>query len=892
MALSAGTRLGSYEILGPLGAGGMGEVYRARDSTLNRDVALKVLPAALDDDPDRLARFTREAQTLAALSHPNIATIYGVEQSAGSASAGMHALVMELVEGEDLAQRLARGAIPFDQAVPIARQIADALDAAHEAGIVHRDLKPANVKVRPDGTVKVLDFGLAKALDPAGSGLKSASNTLANSPTIASPAMTAIGMILGTAAYMSPEQARGTRVDKRADIWAFGVVLFEMLSGRRLFVGDTVSDTLAEVLKGTIDWTALPPDTPAQARRLLARCLERDPRRRLRDIADARLELDDAIAPSSALQLKGSAQSSSSTSSRWLIACVACVLAGAAFAWYAYRTPAARPSALRLSITPPFAREHVINVVRISPDGRRVVYWDDASPALLLRDLDEFDSRQIPGSEGGRMPFFSPDGLWVGFYANGKLRKVPVNGGDPVTICDVATQSPGADWSPDGTIYFSPTWTSGLWKVSAAGGQPVQVTAPEHVRTETAHFWPRVLPDGRRVLFTIFGGEGLSDSRIGLLDVASGHVVIILPGSAPVYLGNGKLAFFHLGGYHVVSIDETTGKVTGEPRPLAEQIRPLDPMGSPENYLDAARSGRLVYVPGASRAAPFSRLVWIDRQGHVDPLPFLDYHTALDLSPDQRHAATALSAAGELQIWIYDLERGTREQLTHDGANFEPRWSPDGTRVAYTSLTRNNNSYDVRWSPADGSRQSSVLFATDRDDLKWTWLPDGRSGLFETIRPQTGSDIEVGTPGDPSTSRPLIATGASDTGAEVSPDGRFVAWRSGETLYAARYPELTGRVQLAVGGAIPHWLAGGGEIFYAQDGRLVAVPYQVSASGLITGTPVPLFTIPRGPTSLRYSVSKDGKRFLMLQNDLSRESTEEIRVLDDGVMALRQDARP
>ena len=348
MALSAGTRLGSYEILGPLGAGGMGEVYRARDARLNRDVALKVLPAALDDDPDRLARFTREAQTLAALSHPNIATIYGVEQSAGSASAGMHALVMELVEGEDLAQQLARGAIPFDQAVPIARQIADALDAAHEAGIVHRDLKPANVKVRPDGTVKVLDFGLAKALEPAGSGLKSASNTLANSPTIASPALTAIGMILGTAAYMSPEQARGTRVDKRADIWAFGVVLFEMLSGRRLFVGDTVSDTLAEVLKGTIDWTALPPDTPAQARRLLARCLERDPRRRLRDIADARLELDDAIAPSSALQLKGSAQSSSSTPSRWLIACTVCVLAGAAGAWYAYRTPAARPSALRL----------------------------------------------------------------------------------------------------------------------------------------------------------------------------------------------------------------------------------------------------------------------------------------------------------------------------------------------------------------------------------------------------------------------------------------------------------------------------------------------------------------------------------------------------------------
>jgi serine/threonine protein kinase/Tol biopolymer transport system component len=892
MALSAGTRLGSYEILGPIGAGGMGEVYRARDSRLNRDVALKVLPAALDDDPERLARFRREAQTLAALSHPNIATIYGVEESASSASSVIHALVMELVEGEDLAQRLERGAIPVDEAVPIARQIADALDAAHEAGIVHRDLKPANVKIRTDGNVKVLDFGLAKALDPVGSGLNSASNTLANSPTIPSPAMTAMGMILGTAAYMSPEQARGTRVDKRADIWAFGVVLFEMLTGRRLFVGDTVSDTLAEVLKGTIDWTALPSDTPPQARRLLARCLERDPRRRLRDIADARLELDDAIAPSSALQLKGSAQSSSSTPSRWLIACTACVLAGAAGAWYAYRTPAARPSGLRLSITPPFARDHVINIVRISPDGRRVVYWDEASPALLVRDLGEFDSRQIPGSEGGRMPFFSPDGLWVGFYANGKLRKVPVNGGDPVTICDVATQSPGADWSPDGTIYFSPTWTSGLWKVASAGGQPVQVTAPERSRIETAHFWPRVLPDGRHVLFTIFRGEGLSDSRIGLLDVTSGQVATVLAGSAPVYLGNGELAFFHLGGYHVVSFDEATGTATGEPRPLTEQIRPLEPTGSPENYLDAARSGRIVYVPGASRTAPYSRLVWIDRQGHVDPLPFLDYHNDPDLSPDQRHAAIVRSAAGELHIWIYDLERGTRDQLTRDGANIEPRWSPDGTRVAYTSLTRSNVGYDLRWSPADGSSASSVLLATDQDELRWTWLPDGRSGLFERIRPQTGTDIEVGTLGSPSTSRPLIATGVEDMGAEVSPDGRFVAWRSDDTLYAARYPELTARVQLAVGAAVPHWSASGGEIFYVQDGRLVAVPYRVSASGLIAGTSVPLFTIPRGPTPLRYSVAKDGQRFLMLQSDPSRESTEEIRVLDDGVMALRRDARP
>jgi serine/threonine protein kinase len=478
MPLTPGSQLGPYEILSLIGAGGMGEAYRARDTRLQRDVALKVLPEIVADDPERLARFEREAQTLAALNHPNIAAIYGIEESA-SRDAGQpltRALVMELVEGEDLSQRVARGAVPVPEALAIARQIADALDAAHEAGIVHRDLKPANIKVRPDDTVKVLDFGLAKALDTSASGPGSASNTLANSPTVASPAMTAMGMILGTAAYMSPEQARGARVDRRADIWAFGVVLFEMLAGRRLFVGETVSDTLAEVLKGTIDWSALPVDTPAHVRRLLTRCLERDPRRRLRDIADARLEFDEASSPPDGLRSAITTPSSSSAPSRWLVACAACLIAGAAGARYISRTPPAHPSALRLSITPPLAQNHVIRIVRISPDGRRVAYWDDASPAILLRDLDDFKTRPVAGTEGGRMPFFSPDGSWLGFYADGKLRKVPVNGGDPVTICEVATQSPGADWAPDGTIYFSPTWTSGLWKVSSAGGQPVQVT--------------------------------------------------------------------------------------------------------------------------------------------------------------------------------------------------------------------------------------------------------------------------------------------------------------------------------------------------------------------------------------------------------------------------------
>ena len=598
MTISAGTRLGAYELTDRLGAGGMGEVWRARDPRLGRDIAIKVLPHEFSDDPERLARFDREARLLASLNHPRIAAVYEVgravmpanELSGAIPTSGanraiptseanraiptseanraiptseanraiptsearnltdedsspaarndnvsaarngtspdrrrdvtIHYIVMELAAGATLASRLEKGAIPVDDALSIARQIAEALEAAHEKGIVHRDLKPGNVMVDAEGNVKVLDFGLAKAIDTSDSSASVGEEepTAKIDPVIAR-AMTLEGAILGTAAYMSPEQARGRKVDSRADIWAFGVVVFEMLSGRRLFRGETASDTLVLVLTHEIDWNAIPRSTPDGVRRMLARCLQRDPRRRLRDIGDARLELEEALSHSGAAPVASTTRTAPARSSaRWLLACALCIVvgAGSTLLLRTSHSTSPRASGVRFSIRGPdgaTAPSNAISVIRISKDGRRIVYWDSSKPRLVIRDLSDFSSRFLPGTEGGSLPFFSPDGEWVGFYADGKIRKVAVGGGDPIAICDSPSASPGADWGPDGTILFSPVWISGLWKVPAAGGKPVQITTPDKSKGEAGHFWPRFLPDGKHALFTVFGGRGPSTRK-------------------------------------------------------------------------------------------------------------------------------------------------------------------------------------------------------------------------------------------------------------------------------------------------------------------------------------------------------------------------------------------
>ena len=537
MPLAAGSRIGPYEIVGPLGAGGMGEVYRARDAKLNREVAIKILPEAFAGDAERLARFNREAQSLAALNHPNIAAIYGMESPwAGSGQA--HALVMELVEGDDLSALIHKSGalenqgaprtagIPLDDALPIARQIADALEAAHEQGIIHRDLKPANIKVRPDGTVKVLDFGLAKAMDPAGASGVDAMN----SPTLTARA-TQMGMILGTAAYMAPEQAKGRAVDKRADIWAFGAVLFEMLSGARAFSGDDVSETLASVLKDQPAISALPANIPPHVRQLLRRCLQKDPRQRLRDIGDARLLLDeDAGVPVPTVQAV--ARRGWVVAVPWVIA-VAAVAGALAMVLPRWRAPAApAASSVRFVIPGPSglqAREWSRTSPVLAADGSFVVYVTDR---IYLRRVSEFASQELPGTANAVMPFLSPDGRWVAFYSDGKMKKISVSGGEPLEITEAAGDSPGGTFISNDRILFTSGWAkAALQTVSADGGQVTAASTLDVAAGERGHWWPHVLPDGRHVLFTVwYAATGLSASKIAVLDLDTGTHRVLFPG--------------------------------------------------------------------------------------------------------------------------------------------------------------------------------------------------------------------------------------------------------------------------------------------------------------------------------------------------------------------------
>ncbi len=610
MILDAGTRLGQYEVLAPLGSGGMGEVYRARDTKLGRDVALKVLPDAFTLDRERIARFKREAQVLASLNHPNIAAIYGVEDSTN-----VHALVLELVEGQTLADRIAHGPVPLDEAIAIAGQIADALEAAHEQGVIHRDLKPANIALRPDGTVKVLDFGLAKALEAA-----PGSSDPSLSPTITTPAMTQMGVILGTAAYMSPEQARGRSVDHRADIWAFGVVLFEMLTGQRLHPGETVSDTLASVLKTEPSWNALPPATPSSLRRVLRSCLEKDPRRRLQAIGDRRLLVDDPVQPTAM-----------SGSPGVIIAAVAvaAVLAVALLTLSVvhFREPVAVATSLpvaRVAIALPSESEvaREIPALALSPDGTKLTYvatQGTAAPQLFLRALDGTAAKAIAGTEGAYSPFFSPDGQWIGFFAQGKLKKVPPAGGAAQVLCD-APSGVGGNWAVDDTIYFVPFNTAGVWRVAASGGTPEEVTKLDRSKGEVGHRWPQALPGGKGLIFTVWVGPGWDEKSLQLHVLATGERRVLSQGaSSGRYVASGHLVYNRDGAQNLMALpfDLARLQVTGGPAvALAEQVWEGGAEGAQFAVSDA---GTMAYVPSHPRRYE-RRLVWVDRQGRVEPL--------------------------------------------------------------------------------------------------------------------------------------------------------------------------------------------------------------------------------------------------------------------------------
>ena len=656
MALQVGSRLGHYDVTALLGEGGMGQVWQATDTQLNRDVALKILPDAFADDPDRLARFQREAQVLASLNHPNIAQIYGIEEAEGT-----RALVLELVEGPTLADRIAKGPFPIDEALPIAKQIAEALEAAHEAGVIHRDLKPANIKVRDDGTVKVLDFGLAKALeDDVGS-------DPSESPTMTAAA-TRAGVIMGTAAYMSPEQAKGQAVDKRSDVWAFGAMLFEMLTARKAFVGESVSETLAAVLTADVDLDGLPPDVPPAGRRLLRRCFEREPKRRLRDIGEGLIQLEEGLSgPPDDQSPEGRTAPAGWRQALPRVAGLSLAVVTSVAVWTLKSTSTQPVSKFAVSVAPSAPVELGADNVAISPDGTLVVYT--AGGGLHVRPLNQLESEPLRGAENARHQFFSPDGAWVGFQTSnsdltseqgGPMHKVSILGGPPVTICEIpAEELRGATWSPDGTIIFG-TEFGDLMRVSAAGGEPESISTSGGAD----HRWPELLPGGASVLFTISTGRSSADDQIALLDLDTGrHEVIIPEGSSPRYLPTGHIVYGWQGTLRAVAFDLDTSLVTSDPVPVLEGVVTTT-VGAAA--FDVSDTGSLVYVRGPVETAD-RVLVWVNRQGSeelatAEPRRF---SAGLSLSPDdQRVIVSVAEGDSNPDLYLYDLARDISTQPT------------------------------------------------------------------------------------------------------------------------------------------------------------------------------------------------------------------------------------
>ena len=851
----------------------MGEVYRAIDTNLKRAVAIKVLPTSVAADAERLARFQREAELLASLNHPHIAAIYGLEDADG-----VKALVLELVEGPTLADRIAQGPIPLDEAIPIARQIAEAVEAAHEQGIIHRDLKPANIKLRSDGTVKVLDFGLAKALDPA-----PASIDASQSPTSTSPAMTRMGVIMGTAAYMSPEQARGKTVDKRSDIWAFGCVLHEMLTGRRAFEGEDISDTLANVLKIDPNWQALPAEVPAAIRALLRRCLDKDRRTRVADISTALFVLDEAAG------LRGAVEGPAEVGpyvrgkvSRWrrVVPAAGALIVGGAIVggavWWSMRT--ASPAVVRTTIATTESTALVtaggVRDVAITPDGSRIVYH--GTNQLLVRVLNQIEPDVLGGLGTPTNPFISPDGQWIGFADGQRLKKVAITGGPPVTIAPVDGVLRGATWGPDGTIVFATDATvTGLQRVSAAGGEPAVLTKPDSERGDRDHLWPEFLPGGGAVLFTIYPAIGGPDNaQVAVLDLKTGaSKVLVRGGSHAHYVPTGHLVYGVAGTLRAVPFDLERLEPTGTPAPVLEGVW-TTPLGA-ANFAVAA-NGSLVYVAGLARPASRNTIASVDRQGRVSPLPGVppDLYRDVRVSPD----GARLALATRTDVSTYEFARATLSRLTTDPAeDRSPLWTSDGQRIVFTSRRAGYLELFSRQADGTGADERLLSRAKNLIDLHADgWSPDGSHVLFTEVSPASPiNQCAIGeTPIERSSDvRVLVKSDFCNQFSALSPNRLWMAYQSNvgrEEIYVERYPELGSKLQISTdGGVRPLWSRNGRELFFGGlDGRqMFVVPVQ-SGTTLVAGRPQVLFEaamIAPAVGSRTYDLAPDGRFIVILR---------------------------
>jgi serine/threonine-protein kinase len=852
----------------------MGEVYRARDVKLGRDVAIKILPLALRDDPERLARFEREARTLAALSHLNIAHVHGFEDSSG-----VPALIMELVEGATLADRIAKGPIPLDEALPIAKQIAEALEAAHEQGIIHRDLKPANVKVRPDGTVKVLDFGLAKALERPTPNVDAT-----QSPTITTPAaMTNVGVILGTAAYMAPEQARGKPVDKRADIWAFGCVLFEMLTGRRAFEEEDISTTSAAVLKGEPRWSALPAALPPGVRRLLRRCLQKDPKARLRDVGEARIAIDDVLSKTGEESAPVPAVRPAVVWHRMAAMAVvvpATALLTGVLVWFAARSTAARPRTWRFHVTPPSAEALTINGltrdVALTPDGSRLIYIGANGTTLFVRPLDQLEATPLIRGAALRDPFVSPDGQWVGFFDGPfTLEKVAITGGPAVPVTRLDSFEQGATWAADDTIIFATTGVaSGLQRMSANGGKREVLTRPERALGEVSHVWPEALPGGEAVLYTVTASNGgLDAASILLLDLRSGRpTTLIRGGTHAQYMPSGHLVYAAAGMLRAVGFDPARRIVVGASRSVVPHVLTTS-LGASDAAL--APDGTLVYVTGAAGVGTARTLTWVDRQGRETPIGAPPRPYAFPrLSPDGMRVATSVIEQNP-DIWLWDLSHSTMTRVTSDPAvDTNPQWMPDGRHLVFSS--NRGGALNLFNQVADSGSLAERLTDSPNGQQAADISAGGTHVVFTEFSPTTGADVMALRVGGGHEVVPLVRTPFSERNGTVSPDGRWLAYEADDSgpfqIYVRPFPEVgNGHWQVSPsGGTQPLWSRNGKELFYvAPDGVLMRVSMANGppASG---GAPTKVlegrYVMSVGGNFPRnYDIAPDGQRFLMIK---------------------------
>ena len=849
MALSAGTRLGPYEILAPLGAGGMGEVYRARDGKLGREVAIKVLPEEFTKHPEKLARFEREAKLLGALNHPGIATLHGLEESGGEPF-----LVMELVEGETLAERIARGPLPVEEALSVSQQIAEALEAAHEKGVIHRDLKPANIKVDAEGQAKVLDFGLAKAWGEEADG-SSSSASLSQSPTLAHSG-TQAGVILGTASYMSPEQAKGKGVDKRTDVFSFGVVLFEMLAGHKAFAGEDVSDVLASVIKLEPEWQALPPGLDPRIQSLLRRSLRKDRKKRLQAIGDVRVEIEDILAdpPGSPSHTHRAVAAPSRAPERvaWAVALLLAVLAAGTLR----RSEPPEPVVTEFAVTLP-AGERLTQAtsrqLAFSPDASRLVYV--ANQQLYLREMDQLDAVPIRGTDVDPSgPFFSPDGQWVGFIEREVLKRVSLDGGAPLTVCAVEGVR-GASWGADDRIVFADP--RGILRVSASGGTPeVVIPLEPNERVNEA----QVLPGGQAILFSLGTLSSPRHGQIATQSLETGErKVHVASGADPRYVPTGHMVYALEETLVAAPFDLERLEVTGDPVPVLENVRRDYGAGSRAQATISA-SGSLAYVPGGARVN--RTLAWVDRGGGVTPFSERSgQYYQPRLSSDGSRVAVVI----EGDIWIHDIERDARTRLTVEGRNIWPVWSPDDQWIAFNS--ERGGGRDLYRKRADSSGPAEILLERPGTQLPRSWSPDGKDLLYIAVE-GTGGKLDIWALPIEGDREPwkVLESPFVDNHPAVSPNGRWMAYQSDESgrdeVYVQAFTDGGRRWPISTGGGTtPRWSPSGRELFYRNDQELMAVEVETEPDFQVQ-TPRVLFE-----ASFRlghYDVAPDGQRFLFV----------------------------